>query len=300
MPTAGRVSRPAGGVGDAGDGDTVVFAGDGEGVVVAAGGLVVGGTVVSARDGEGVVVAAGGDATGGGMAGAGAGAVTMGGGMAVTGAGRVGGTLVGEDGVSTLVGVSLDSEVERNAMTPKIPPSASAKTVRTSPAIGNSRRRRDSFDVSSVATLHTSSSSPANAIASSASGSGSTCGAVTVSRCAGSGRTCGAVAASPTAGSGSRSGGAGPSSSSGSGRTCGGAMASTTSAAGGAGMAAAGRGARAGWVGVAFLVCAVGSSVAGMYGPRRSFDSRAVTKSRHRRNLSLGFFLSARPNGASR
>jgi hypothetical protein len=96
MPTAGRVSGPAG-----------VVVGDGEC------GLVVGGTVVAAAEAElvgGAVVAADDAVAVGGVVVWGARAVIMGGGIRVAGAGRRGGILLTEegDGVSTLGDVSSD------------------------------------------------------------------------------------------------------------------------------------------------------------------------------------------------
>jgi hypothetical protein len=109
MPTAGRVSRPAGGVGVVGG--TVVSGGGELGGTVVSGGGELGGTVVSGGGelGGGVLVAAGDGAAGSDVVVTGAGAVTMGCGMAVAaGAGRAGGTVVTEDGVSTFGGVSSD------------------------------------------------------------------------------------------------------------------------------------------------------------------------------------------------
>ena len=97
MPTAGRVSRPAGVVGVVGDGECVVVVC--ATVVCGRADEVTGGVVVAANDGVGFgdVVSTG--ATGGG-------ALTMGGGMAVVGARRAGGTVVSGAGVSTSLGAS--------------------------------------------------------------------------------------------------------------------------------------------------------------------------------------------------
>lgn len=134
IPTAGRVSRLGGGVGVVGGGEC---------------GPVVGATVVSGAEDAvtgAAVVAAGDGATVGGVADGcvtivevGAGALTTGGEMAVAGAGRAGGTVVTEDGVSTSVGVLRDSEAERRAMTPKMPPTATVRMARPSPAVCSRR-----------------------------------------------------------------------------------------------------------------------------------------------------------------
>jgi hypothetical protein len=272
MPTAGRVSRPAGVVEVVGDGEcglvvvaTVLDGGADDvvgGAVVAKvvdGGAdeVVGGAVVAANGGVGI----------GGVVIAGAGAVTMGGGMAVAGAVRGGGTLVTEDEVSTLGDVSSGLEPESNAMTPNNPPTATAMMVTTSPAECIRRRRRDAVELSSVAALHASFS--ANVLASSTSVSG---------------RTSGGVTESPTSAAG---GGA-------------------TVAAGGAGTAAAraGSGGKGGSVGAPLSVFGTVTIAAA---PAFRVDnfwlhlaSSALAKSRHCSNLSLGAFISARAKGASK
>ena len=280
MPTAGRVSRPAGVVEVVGDGEcglvvvaTVLDGGADEvvgGAVVAKvvdGGAdeVVGGAVVAANGGVGI----------GGVVIAGAGAVTMGGGMAVAGAVRGGGTLVTEDEVSTLGDVSSGLEPESNAMTPNNPPTATAMMVTTSPAECSRRRRRDAVELSSVAALHASFS--AIVVASSTSVSG---------------RTSGGATASPTsaaAGAGAVAAGGG-----------------STVAAGGAGTAAAraGSGGKGGSVGAPLSVFGTVTIAAA---PAFRVDnfwlhlaSSALAKSRHCSNLSLGAFISARAKGASK
>jgi hypothetical protein len=272
MPTAGRVSRPAGVVEVVGDGEcglvvvaTVLDGGADEvvgGAVVAKvvdGGAdeVVGGAVVAANGGVGI----------GGVVIAGAGAVTMGGGMAVAGAVRGGGTLVTEDEVSTLGDVSSGLEPESNAMTPNNPPTATAMMVTTSPAECSRRRRRDAVELSSVAALHASFS--ANVSASSTSVSG---------------RTSGGATESPTSVVG---GGA-------------------TVAAGGAGTAAAraGSGDKGGSVGAPLSVFGTVTIAAApafrVDNFRLHLASSALAKSRHCSNLSLGAFISARAKGASK
>jgi hypothetical protein len=87
IPTAGRVSRPVGGVGVVGGGECV---------------LVVCATVVSGRADEvavGVVVAANDGVGFGGVVVTAGGALTMGGGIAVVGAKRAGGTVLSGVGV---------------------------------------------------------------------------------------------------------------------------------------------------------------------------------------------------------
>src|ERR1700731_1383072 len=116
-------------------------------------------------------------------------------------------------------------------MTPKIPPTATARMVRPSATVCSSRRRRNAIDVSPGAALHTSGS--ANVLASSTSDSGST--------------SAGATASSTSAVD----------------NTSGGGAASPPSAAGGADAAGAGGGGTAGSVGDALLVSgAVGSEAA--------------------------------------
>jgi hypothetical protein len=287
MPTAGRVSTPAGVVEVVGGGEcglvvvaTVLDGGADQvvaGVVVATvvdGGAdqVVGGAVVVANDGVGF----------GGVVITGAGAVTMGGGMAVAGAVRGGGTLVTEDEVSTLGDVSSDLEPEPNAMTPNNPPTATAMMVTTSPAVCSRRRRRNAIELSSVAALHASFS--ANVLASSTSVSG---------------RTSGGATASPTsaaAGAGAVATGRGATAAAGGGATV---------AAGGAGTAAAraGSGDKGGSVGAPLSVFGTATSAAA---PAFRVDnwlhlaSSALAKSRHCSNLSLGAFISARAKGASK
>jgi hypothetical protein len=287
MPTAGRVSTPAGVVEVVGDGEcglvvvaTVVDGGADEvvgGAVVATvvdGGAdqVVGGAVVVANDGVGF----------GGVVITGAGAVTMGGGMAVAGAVRGGGTLVTEDEISTLGDVSSDSEAERNAMTPNNPPAATAMMVTTSPAMSSRRRWRDAIELSSVAALQASFS--ANVVASSTSVSGRTSGGATTSP------------TSVAAGAGAAAAGRGATAAAGGGATV---------AAGGAGTAAApaGSGDEGGSVGAPLSVFGTVTSAAA---PAFRVDnwlhlaSSALAKSRHRSNLSLGAFISARAKGASK
>jgi hypothetical protein len=199
-------------------------------------------------------------------------------------------------------------------MTPKIPPSATVAMVTARPTVCSSRRRRAAIDLSSLAALHTSES--ANVSSSSTSVSGRTSGgasAVKASSTSVSGRTSGgasAVKASSNSASGKTSGAASTvkaSLTAACGKTCGGGpavKASSTSAARGAARAAAAGGGAGGWGGTPLWVSGTASSSAaatlGMYGPRPSFDSRALAKSRHRRNLSLGFFLRARAKGASK
>ena len=242
-------------------------------------GLVVWATVVCGGKDEVVgaaVVAAGDGVALGGVVTAGAGAMTTGGGrVAVAGAGRGRGTLVTEDGVSTSVGASRDSDADRNAMTPTIPPTATVRMARPSPAVCSRRRRRAATlvsRVSSIATLRTSGSS-----------------SVTASSTSVSCRTFAGRTASPTSASGNTSGGA---------------TASTTSAAGAVGTEAAGGGGTAGSVGAAPLVWGTVRNAAapafGEYGPRPSFESSALAKSRQWGNRSVGFFLSARSTGVSK
>jgi hypothetical protein len=147
MPTAGRVSRPAGG--DVGDdvcdlvvGCTVVVGGEDalDGGVAVDGGVVVTGALAAGNEG---LVAAG--------VLAGAGATGSGGGVAVTGASRAGDVSVTDVPVSTFVGVSWDSEAERRYITPMNPPTATATTVSPSAAVCSIRRRRDVIDASSGA-----------------------------------------------------------------------------------------------------------------------------------------------------
>jgi hypothetical protein len=115
MPTAGRVSTVAVVA------LVVVVVGGECGLVVLAtvvdGGAdeVVRGAVVVANDGVGL------------------------GAVLIVGAGRRGETVVTEDGVSTLGGLSSDREAECNAMTPNNPPTATAAMVRTSPAVCSRR-----------------------------------------------------------------------------------------------------------------------------------------------------------------
>src|SRR5690348_15380075 len=128
MPTAGRVSKP----------DGVVVVGDCECA------LVVSGTAVRRVEDQvvvGVTVAAGDAVPLGGVVVTGGGALTIGGGMAVAVAGTTGGVVVTGDKVSTLAGVSSGADAERNAVTPKIPPSATATIVRPSAAACSFRRQ---------------------------------------------------------------------------------------------------------------------------------------------------------------
>src|SRR6202012_3979796 len=92
---------------------------------------VTGGGVVAVNDGVGF----------GGVVTTGVGALTMGGGIAVAGARGAGGTVVTGAGVSTSVGASRDSEAERRAMTPKMPPAVTDKIASPSPAVCSNRRR---------------------------------------------------------------------------------------------------------------------------------------------------------------
>ncbi len=134
MPTAGRVSRPLGVVVGGVErgrvvGGTVVCAADelaGAGVVTGVEGLLV--VVVAGagavRVGCGVAIGAGG---------AGGGAITAGGGGA-------GGVVDSADVLSTLVGVSLDSEAERRALTPKNHANTTTMIVPASAAVCSNRR----------------------------------------------------------------------------------------------------------------------------------------------------------------
>jgi hypothetical protein len=172
MPMAGRVSTPAMGGVDCGPvvGGTAVCRGEGElagGVVVAGGdGLVVGGVVAA---GAGGVTMAGGMAcAGAGCAGAGG----AGGGVAVAGVGGARGVVGSADVVSTLVGVSFDSEAERRALTPKNHASTTTTIVPAIAVVCSIRRLCDAVDVSSSMAPDTAGS--ADVMTSSTSVSGRT------------------------------------------------------------------------------------------------------------------------------
>lgn len=253
MPMAGRGSRPDG-----------VVVGD------CAWARVVCGTVVYAAEGDVVVGATGAarDTVTAGVVVAGAGALTIGGGMAAAGAGGVAVVVGTGENVSTFAGVSSDRGAERNAITPKIPPIATATMVRPSAVVcSRRRRRRAEIDAPSGAALE-------------ASGSVS-------------------VTASSTSDFGKTSGGATGSSTSAVGNISGGAGVPPTSAAGGADTAAA-----AGSVAHASVVSgAVASKAAlapGMKDFRLPLASSALANSRHCVNLSAGAFMSARAKGASK
>jgi hypothetical protein len=267
-PMAGRVSRPAMGDVDCGPvvGDTAVCRGEGElvgGVVVAGGdGLLVGGVVATGADGAtmgGGMACGGAGGAGGGMACGGAGGA--GGGVAVAGAGWARGVVGSADVVSTLVGVSFDSEAERSALTPKNHASTTTTIVPAIAVVCSIRRLCDAVDVSSAMAPDTAGR--ADVMTSSTSESG---------------------------------------------RASGGARASSLSASGGAG-AAGSVGGTASVFGTASKAVAPAS--------RRSDASRkadaapktdlvppvassALAKSRHRRNLSMGSFASARAKIASK
>lgn len=255
-PMAGRVSRPAVGDVDCGPvvGDTAVCRGEGElvgGVVVAGGdGLLVGGVVATG---------AGGVTMGGGMACGGAGGA--GGGVAVAGAGWARGVVGSAAVVSTLVGVSFDSEAERSALTPKNHASTTTTIVPAIAVVCSIRRLCDAVDVSSAMAPDTAGS--ADVMTSSTSESG---------------------------------------------RTSGGGRASSLSASGGAG-AAGSVGGTASVFGTASKAVAPASrrsdSSRKADAPRKTdlvppVASSALAKSRHRRNLSMGSFASARAKIASK
>jgi hypothetical protein len=157
-------------------------------------------------------------------------------------------------------------------MTPKIPPSATARMVRPSAVACSIRRRRDAVGVSSGAALDAS-------------------GSVN-------------VMASSTSDSGRAPDGATTSSTSAVDNTSGGAVASPTSVAGGADTAAAGGGDTAGSVGDALSVSGTVRGEAALAPGTKDFRlplaSSALANSRHRGNLSAGAFMSARPKGASK
>jgi len=157
MPMAGRVSRPAMGGVECGPvvGGTAVCRGEGElagGVVVAGGdGLLVGGVVAAGAGGvtmAGGMACVGAGGAGGGMACGGAGGA--GGGVAVAGAGWARGVVGSADVVSTIVGVSFDSEAERRALTPKNHASTTTTIVPAMAVVCSNRRLCDAVDVSSA------------------------------------------------------------------------------------------------------------------------------------------------------
>ena len=174
MPMAGRVSTPAMGGVDCGPvvGGTAVCRGEGElagGVVVAGGdGLVVGGVVAA---GAGGVIMAGGMACAG-AGGAGGGVAIAGGGVAVAGVGGARGVVGSADVVSTLVGVSFDSEAERRALTAKNHASTTTTIVPAIAVVCSIRRLCDAVDVSSSMAPDTAGS--ADVMTSSTSVSGRT------------------------------------------------------------------------------------------------------------------------------
>jgi hypothetical protein len=134
MPTAGRVSRPLGVVVGGVERGRVVC-----GTVVCGADELAGAGVVTGVEGLLVVVVAGAGAVrvGCGVAigagGAGGGAITAGGGGA-------GGVVDSADVLSTLVGVSLDSEAERRALTPKNHANTTTMIVPASAAVCSNRR----------------------------------------------------------------------------------------------------------------------------------------------------------------
>jgi hypothetical protein len=263
MPMAGRVSTPAMGGVDCGPvvGGTAVGRGEGElagGVVVAGGdGLVVGGVVAA---GAGGVTMAGGMACAG-AGGAGGGVAIAGGRVAVAGAGGARGVVGSADVISTLVGVSFDSEAERRALTPKNHASTTTTIVPAIAVVCSIRRLCDAVDVSSSMAPDTAGS--ADVMISSTSVSGKTSG--------------GARASSLSA-----SGGAGAAGSVGATRS----VSGTASKA----VAPASRRSDASRKAEAPRKCDLAPPVA----------SSALAKSRHRRNLSIGSFASARAKIASK
>ena len=139
MPTAGRVSRPLGVVVGGVERGRVVC-----GTVVCAADELAGAEVVTGIEGLLVVAGAGAVRVGCGVAidagGGGGGAITAGGGVAIAGCGGAGGVVDSADVLSTLVGVSLDSEAERSALTPKNHASTTTMIVPASAAVCSNRR----------------------------------------------------------------------------------------------------------------------------------------------------------------